>query len=97
MCLSNTMPPIMANSNDAKIARKNILIPVKRSCQKKYGSSNIFFFFSEVMPISKLVKYHGQKVEYQQNNLITSDIYMKYQSSSTHYSNVISKNKQVKL
>ena len=43
------------------------------------------------MPISKLVKYHGQKVEYQQKDLITRNTHVKYQSSSTHYSNVISK------
>ena len=49
---------------------------------------NIFFF--------KLVKCHGQKIKYQEKDLITRDIHVKYQSSSTHCSNVVSKVKVFK-
>ena len=39
----------------------------------------------------KLVKCQDQKIKYLQKDLITRDIYVKYQSSSTLYSKVISK------
>ena len=35
-----------------------------------------------------MVKCQGQKIKYQQKDIITRDIHMKYQSSSTHYSKV---------
>ena len=46
--------------------------------------TNVIFFL-------KLVKCQGQKVKYQQKDLITRDIHVKYQSSTTYYSKVISK------
>ena len=39
----------------------------------------------------KLVKCQGQKIKNQQKDLTTRDIHVKYQSSSTHFSKVISK------
>ena len=51
--------------------------------------TNVNFFF-------KLVKCQGQKVKYLQKDLITRDIHVKYQSSSTHCSKVISKVKDFK-
>ena len=44
----------------------------------------------------KLVKCQGQKIEYRQKDLITRDIHVKYQSSSTNYSKVIRKVKVFK-
>ena len=44
--------------------------------------------------IKKLVECKGHKVKYQQKDLITSDIHVKYQS--THSSKVISKIKVLK-
>ena len=41
------------------------------------------------MPL--LVKCQAQKIKYLQKDLITRNIHVKYQSSSTHYSKVISK------
>ena len=38
----------------------------------------------------------GQKVKYQQNGFIERNTHVKYQSSSTHYSKVISKVKVIK-
>ena len=46
--------------------------------------------------LKKLVKCQGQKIKYLQKDLITRDIHVKYQSSSTHYSKVISKVKVFK-
>ena len=46
--------------------------------------TNVIFFL--------LVKNQDQKIKYLQKDLITRDIHVKYQSSSTHYSKVISKN-----
>ena len=45
-----------------------------------------------------MVKCQGQKVKYQQKDLITRkfNIHMEYQSSSTHNSNVINKVKVFK-
>ena len=39
----------------------------------------------------KLAKCQGQKMKYLQKDLITRDIHVKYQSSSTHYSKINSK------
>ena len=50
--------------------------------------TNVNFFW--------LVKCQGQKIKYLQKDLITRDIHVKYQNSSTHYSNVISKVKVFK-
>ena len=44
----------------------------------------------------KTVKCQGQKVKYQHKDLITSNIHVKYQSSSTHYSNFINRVKVFK-
>ena len=44
----------------------------------------------------KLVKSQDQKIKYLQKDLITRDIHVKYQSSSTHCSKVISKVKDLK-
>ena len=43
-----------------------------------------------------MAKCQGQKGKNQQKDLITRNIHVKYQSSSTHYSNVISKVKYSK-
>ena len=47
--------------------------------------TNVNFFWSP------LVKCQGQKIKNLQKDLITRNIHVKYQSSSTHYSKVISK------
>ena len=47
--------------------------------------TNVDFFFQ------KLVKCLGLNVKYQQKDFITMNIHVKYQSSSTHCSKVISK------
>ena len=51
--------------------------------------TNVIFFF-------KLVKCQGQKIKYLQKDLITRDNYVKYQSTGTHYSKIISKIKVLK-
>ena len=55
----------------------------------------LVFYFSEVMTnvifFFKLVKSQDRKIKYVQKDLITREIHVKYQSSSTHYSKVISK------
>ena len=76
-----------------KVTRPNILIPVGRSCRKnahvQYESSNIYYL--ENVNLKKKVKCHSQKVKYQQKDLITGNIHVKYKSSSTRCSKVISK------
>ena len=54
---------------------------------KSYDQCQFFF---------KLFKCQGQKIQYLQKDLIKRDIYVKYQSSSTHYSEVIRKVKVLK-
>ena len=49
------------------------------------GMTNVNSFFK------KLVKCQGQNIKYQQKDLITRNIHVKYQSSSTYYSNVFNK------
>ena len=51
---------------------------------------------TNVKKILKLVKCQDQKIKYLQKDIITRDIHVKYQSSSTHYSKVISKIKVFK-
>ena len=58
-------------------------------------------YFSEVLTnvifFLKLVKCRGQKVKYKQTDLVTRDIHVKYQSSSTHRWKVKVLKKLVKL
>ena len=59
-----------------------------------YGSSNISFFRSydqrQIFIIKTLVKCQGQKVQYQQKDLITRNIHVKYQSAITRFSQDLS-------
>ena len=82
------MPPIMAHSNEGQDHKDKYFDTVTRNDYVQYGSSGILslrsyeqchFFFI-------LVKCQGQKIKYLQKYLITRDIHVKYQSSSTHYS-----------
>ena len=59
----------------------------------------IISYFYEVMTnviFKKIGKCQGQNVEYQHNVLITRDIHVKYQSSSTHYSKLLARLKFLK-
>ena len=44
----------------------------------------------------KMIKFQGEKVQYQQKGFTTGNTHVNYQSSSTHYSNVINKVKRYK-
>ena len=72
----------------AKITMKNVLIPLERNDYVQYGSCNILFLrgYDQCQFFFKLVKCQDQKIKYLQKDLITKDIHVKYQSSSTHYS-----------
>ena len=44
-----------------------------------------------------MIKCEGQKVKYQHKNLFTSNIHVKYQSSSTHFLNFINRCQSARL
>ena len=75
-------------------------MPVERSCHDyvEYGSSSILSLrsYEQCYFFSKLVKCQGQKIKYVQKDLIKKNIHVKYQSSSTQNSKVISKIKVLK-
>ena len=92
------MPPIMANSKEGQDHKDKYLDTSRKILSQEMTISNMEALVSypkEVMTkvnfFCKLVKCQVQKIKYLQKDLITRDIYVKYQSSSPHYSKVISK------
>ena len=97
MCLWNTMPPIMANSNEGQDHKDKYFDTSRKILSQEMTMCNMEALVSypyKLWPMSifkkKLDKCQGQKITYLQKDLITRDIHVKYQSSSTHYSKVLS-------
>ena len=89
------MPPIMANSNEGQ-DHKDKYFDISR----KILSQEMTMYNMEAFSILSLRSYDqchffliGQKIKYLQKDLIIRDIHLKYQRSSTHCLNVISKDK----
>ena len=91
----------MANSNEGQDHKDKYFDTSRKILSQEmtiYNMEALVSYFLRPMSIffKKLVKWQGQKVKYQQKCLITRGIHMKYQSSSTPYSKVISKIKSLK-
>ena len=96
MCLWNTIAPKIANSIDDQDHKDKYFDTSKKILSQEMTMCNIktiISYFSEIITsvnfLKKNVKCEDQKFKYQQKDLITSNIHVKYQSSSTHFSNVI--------
>ena len=72
---------------------QNILIPLVNSCHKKRQFCNVEALIYIFISYDKCHFFIGQKVMYKQKDLtfVTRNIHVKYQSSTSHYSKVISK------
>ena len=95
MCFWNTMPPIMANSK-AKIKDKYFDTSWKISSQEMImcNMEALVSYFFEVMTNVIFFNWSNVKVKrlkYQQKDLITREIHVKCQRSSTQYSKVTGK------
>ena len=93
----------MANSNEGQDHKDKYFDTSRKILSQEMTMSNmeaLASFFKEVMTnvnfFLKLVKWQGQKVKYQQKDLFTRGIHVKYQTSSTHCSKDISKVKVFK-
>ena len=91
------MPTIMANSNEGQDHKDKHFDTSRKILSQEMTMCNMEALVSYLLEVMtnviffKLVKCQGQKITYVQNDLITRENYVKYQSSSTHYSEVISK------
>ena len=83
----------MANSNEGQDHKDKYVDTSRKNDYVQYGSSSILFFrsYDQCNFFFKLVKCQDQKIKYLQKDLTTRGIRVKYQSSSTNYSKVISK------
>ena len=80
----------MANSNEGQDHKDKYFDTSRKILPQEMIMYNMEVF-KKLWPMSKffqLVKCQGQKIKYLQKDLITRDIHVKYQSSSTHYSKV---------
>ena len=92
------MPPQMANSNDGQDHKDKYFDTSRKILSQEMTMYNIEAFsilslrsYDQCQFFFKLFKCQGQKIKYLQKDLITSDIHVKYLSSITHYSKVMSK------
>ena len=96
------MPTIMANSNEGQDHKDKHFDTSRKILSQEMTMCNMEALVSYLLEVMtnviffKLVKCQGQKIKYLQKDLITRDIHVKYQSSSTHCSKVISKVKVFK-
>ena len=90
----------MANSNEGQDHKDKYFDTSRKILsQEMCNIEALVSYFSEVMTnvfFFKLIKSQDQKNKYLQKDLITRDIHVKYQSSSTHCSKVIRKVKVFK-
>ena len=93
----------MANSNEGQDHKDKYFDTSRKILSQEMAMYNMEAFsilslrrYDQCQFFLKLVKCQGEKIKYLQKDLIIRDIHVKYQSSSTHYSKVISKNKFIK-
>ena len=97
------MPPIMANSNEGQDHKDKYCDTSRDILSQEMTMYNMEAFsilslrsYDQCPFFFELVKCQGKMIKNLQKDLITRDIHVKYQSSSTHYSKVISKVKVFK-
>ena len=85
------MPPIMANSNNGQDHKDKYFDTSRKILSQEMTMYNIWkplvSYLEDYDPCQfffRLVKCQSQKIKYLQKDLITWDIHVKYQSSSTH-------------
>ena len=86
----------MANSNEGQDHKDKYFDTSRNILSQGMIMYNMEAFRILSLRSYDLVKCQGQKIKYLQKDLITRNIHVKYQSSSTHYSKVISKIKVFK-
>ena len=91
----------MANSKDGKNHKDKYFDTSRKFFSQEMTCAiwKLYYLFLRLFFkgfLKTLVKCQGEKIKYQQKDLVTRNIHAKYQSSNTCYSNVINKVKVFK-